>query len=296
MEGWGMWKSSLIFIARFGGGGVVSYATPKILIGVGVPLDKWINGFIAELNGPPKFINYDSIYWFLVAVFGVFLISLTYIVPYIFTKIKQKSKQNIIVDAPPPIATAETEQPPVETPKAPRRKIGISSSGGVGNVISGNEVQGFQTGIRLEGEKGSIIFGNAIKGPTKSSDIKSIESDVWLLHAVLYITSRSWKPVEINYRDEERCSAWNDALMKIRQKAFDGSLPICGIEIGEGPLIKLISKKYWEHHDFNLPSFYSNDPKEFHTKEGVFTSDITIYNSLMTSKAKVEELWPVENT
>jgi hypothetical protein len=40
--GFSMSKSVLLFIAKYGGGGLLSYATPRLLVAAGVPLDQWI--------------------------------------------------------------------------------------------------------------------------------------------------------------------------------------------------------------------------------------------------------------
>lgn len=239
-----MWKVTLIFIVRFGGGVLVSYATPKILIGLGVPLDKWIDGFITQFKNPPTWINYDSIYWSMVAVFGVFIISLTYFMPYIFSRRKRDSKQ---------------KEDEVQTHKAPSP------------LATRN--------VRIDPTK-----------PIESPTTKAVERDVWLLYAVHYIAYGSWTFIE-NPLDEDHLTAGHQALDEIRQKAFDKDLPVWG-RIGQGPLFKQIQKEHWEDHSFKSLSFIVNKPEEFCTKYYGNESDYTIYNSLMTSKAKVEELWP----
>ena len=123
---------------------------------------------------------------------------------------------------------------------------------------------------------------------------KQVERDVWLLHAVHYIAFGSSEFVEIPF-EEVQLTAGHQAQDEIRQKAFDGSLPVWGI-IGSGGLFKPIPKEYWEHHYLKALIFAINDPEGFCTKGNGLESDHTIYNSLMTSKAKVEELWPVVNT
>ena len=123
---------------------------------------------------------------------------------------------------------------------------------------------------------------------------KQVERDVWLLHAVHYIAFGSSEFVEIPL-EEDQLTAGHQAQDEIRQKAFDGSLPVWGI-IGSGELFKPIPKEYWEHHYLKALIFAINDPEGFCTKGDGPESDHTIYNSLMTSKAKIEEIWPVEST
>jgi hypothetical protein len=77
-----MLKSILIFIARFGGGGILSYSFPKILIALGVPLDNWLKSF-------PNLLSHEAAYWLLVAFIGIFVISLTYIIPFLVSRNKK---------------------------------------------------------------------------------------------------------------------------------------------------------------------------------------------------------------
>lgn len=135
-----------------------------------------------------------------------------------------------------------------------------------------------------------------IQVPESATTIETpkVERDVWLLHAVHYIAFGSSEFVEIPL-EEVQLTAGHQAQDEIRQKAFDGSLPVWGI-IGSGGLFKPIPKEYWEHHYLKALIFAINDPEGFCTKGNGLESDHTIYNSLMTSKAKVEELWPVVNT
>ncbi len=86
-----MWKTTLIFIFRYCGGGILGYSTPRLLIAFGVPLDDWIKSF-------PSWFNYDVIYWLLVVIFATFIISLTYLVPYILSGKKEQQEPKLQID------------------------------------------------------------------------------------------------------------------------------------------------------------------------------------------------------
>jgi len=130
--------------------------------------------------------------------------------------------------------------------------------------------------------------------PAPNTTTPIVQRDAWLLHVVHYIAFGSSEFVEIPL-EEDQLTAGDQAENEIRQKAFDGSLPVWGI-IGSGELFKPIPKEYWEHHYLQALIFAINDPEGYCTEGDGLESDHTIYKSLMTSKAKVEELWPVENT
>ena len=80
------------FIARFFGGVIVSFAIPPILIAIGVPLDQWINQIVGLIERPPHWLNYEFVYWCLVAFLGILIISLTYLIPSIIDKSKKVNK------------------------------------------------------------------------------------------------------------------------------------------------------------------------------------------------------------
>ncbi|MCH8014913.1 MAG: hypothetical protein IH823_09115, partial [Candidatus Dadabacteria bacterium] len=104
-----MWKATFIFIARFGGGGLVGYAAPRFLIASGVPLDTWIKYLAYKFKDASAWINYDSIYWVLVLIIGLFVISLTYLIPYFLSKQKQEKVAEIIESPPKKKETSETD-------------------------------------------------------------------------------------------------------------------------------------------------------------------------------------------
>jgi hypothetical protein len=63
---------------------------PRLLIASGVPLDSWIKSL-------PVWFNHEVAYWLLVAIIGVFIISLTYLVPHL---ISRKRRNQIEVSSP----------------------------------------------------------------------------------------------------------------------------------------------------------------------------------------------------
>jgi hypothetical protein len=121
-------------------------------------------------------------------------------------------------------------------------------------------------------------------------DPKPTVRDVWLLNAVHYIAYQSWVLLDMPL-DEKHLIAGYRALSELKQKAFDGELPIWG-RVGQAELFKPIPKEYWEYYGFEILSFAKDNPEEFCTEKYSDIANDVIYNSLMTSKAKVEGLWP----
>lgn len=153
-------------------------------------------------------------------------------------------------------------------------------------IVNWSDVLSFFKGQSAKSDEVSTAEPTTRESPA----ILKVERDVWLLIAVHYIAYGSWKFIEIPL-DEDHITAGHQALDEIRQKAFDGELTVWG-RIGQGPLFKQIQKEHWEDHGFESLSFIVNKPEDYCTKYYGNESDYTIYNSLMTSKAKVEELWP----
>lgn len=60
----------------------MGYSTPRLLIAFGIPLDDWLKNL-------PSGINYDVAYWLLIVIFAGFVISLTYLIPYLFLRKKE---------------------------------------------------------------------------------------------------------------------------------------------------------------------------------------------------------------
>ena len=125
---------------------------------------------------------------------------------------------------------------------------------------------------------------------------KEPQRDVWLLDAVYYIGFGTWAPIEWDDL-QGQTNRLGGVPEDIRQRALDGDLPIWGREGFAGPL-DLLPKKYWKYYGFDWFSLLGDEPEEFQTeiKENVSTISIGVCRSLKTSKSKVEELWPVENT
>ena len=186
---------------------------------------------------------------------------------------------------------AGEKAPSVKTSNSP---TAIRISGGKGITVKDNISVGQASLLEAENVESLKAEGNVKIDPASFSKQQKVERDIWLLHAVHFIAYDSWEFIE-NPLNEKNITAGHDALDEIRQKAFDGSLPVWG-KIGGGGLFKQIPKEYWEHLGFQSLTFMINNPEEFCTKNWTARGDYTIYNSLMTSKAKVEELWPVENT
>lgn len=89
----------------------------------------------------------------------------------------------------------------------------------------------------------------------------------------------------------------NNALEEIRQKAVNG-FPIWSRQDHEKSS-ELIDKEYWECYGFEKIEDLkksSLDKGSLKTENKIPPHNKPIYHSLEASKAKVEELWPPENT
>ena len=80
----------------------------------------------------------------------------------------------------------------------------------------------------------------------------------------------------------------------MRQAGLDGALPIWGGERVGAPLRRL-SPDYWEYYGFDEFDLMRRDEENFSTtlKEQVKSISLPKMRGLMTTKSKVEELWPV---
>lgn len=83
------------------------------------------------------------------------------------------------------------------------------------------------------------------------------------------------------------------AQIDVRQRARDGDLPIWGREGFSGTLNPL-PPDYWEYYGFDLFGLMRGNAEEYGTELTRRTKSISLSKcrSLMTSKEKVEELWP----
>ena len=130
--------------------------------------------------------------------------------------------------------------------------------------------------------------------------------DVSLRDAIYYIATRKWgelKALTSGNLEADQATidsvekAWKDA----QQAACDGDLPIWGIEINQSfseIYIEIHDPAYWRTNWINwfyLAKGNNNEQAVEHDLDQVLSSD-PLYYSLATSKAKVEELWPPENT
>jgi len=121
---------------------------------------------------------------------------------------------------------------------------------------------------------------------------KPDKHNVWLLDAIFYAGTKEWNAPSINIynADGDLIDAVSSAMDEIRQRAYDGDLPIWGRNDFSGVLI-LIDKKYWERYRFDWFQVLIDKPDEFSTEHSKGVNDQPIYKNLRTSKSKVEELW-----
>jgi len=118
--------------------------------------------------------------------------------------------------------------------------------------------------------------------------------DVWLLDAIHYVAFKSWEVVEWNNLGE-KLRILGAAEEDVRQRARDGDLPIWGREGFSGTL-NPIPPEYWEYYGLEWGSLLKGEAEEFQTELTKHARSVGIRRSLMTSKSKVEELWPVEDS
>lgn len=88
-------------------------------------------------------------------------------------------------------------------------------------------------------------------------------------------------------------NAVGDAVINVRQWAVDGNLPIWGRTGFSGPLLS-IDKGYWEYYGFNFMDALKGNKKDFQTEFQSHGQPVEdgVRRTLMTSKAKIRELWP----
>lgn len=127
----------------------------------------------------------------------------------------------------------------------------------------------------------------------------AVERDVWVLDAFYYIAFGSWDVPDWRGDDDKwpddmpgAIDAFFRASQGIQQYAVDGKLPIWGRTGFSGPQVK-IPPRYWEYHGFSELKVFTADREDLATEvERPGYKPMAIYHGLMTSKAKVEELWP----
>ena len=78
-------------------------------------------------------------------------------------------------------------------------------------------------------------------------------------------------------------------LDEVRQSALDGKLPIWGAQYRHDNVVMPIEPAYWRQCGFEETTLLGDQADDFRTAE---VDGLPRYYRLMTSKTKVEELWP----
>jgi len=138
-------------------------------------------------------------------------------------------------------------------------------------------------------------------GPTipESPATPKIERDVWLLDAVFYVAEGRWQSPNMldrdvsDMEDAEFISKLGPAHRKVMQGASDGDLQVWGkrTDQNRGPYVE-IDSKYWENHELEHWNLMGGNFEEIQTSR-IGVAPGPIYKELKTSKARVEELWPI---
>lgn len=125
--------------------------------------------------------------------------------------------------------------------------------------------------------------------------VSPVVRDVWLLNAIHYVAFGSWQLKEWESLSGN-IGKLSDASDKIRQRARDGDLPIWGSRSGS-QVLNPIDAEFWAYHGIEWFSLLKGETEELTTelKEVGYRSLVERQVRLMTSRTKVEELWPSGN-
>jgi hypothetical protein len=130
-----------------------------------------------------------------------------------------------------------------------------------------------------------------------------IERDVWLSDVLTYIAFGTWEQRPEWYGDVPEGQAsdvlgkLNRAVEAVRQRAFEGALPMWGRE-GQTGLFTRLPEEYWKHYGIDLTTLLDAEARELLRTEVKTHArlNIGVMEALMTSKAKVLELWPAASS
>lgn len=122
-----------------------------------------------------------------------------------------------------------------------------------------------------------------------------VQRDIWLLDAIHRAATGEWKIHNFDELAGGKINEFVGVLEKVRQAAFDDDLPIWGKQ-AQLDIWRPIPREYWEYHGIDWFSMLKGEPENLKTESKKTTKNIGTWHSLMTSRQKVSELWPVENT
>ncbi len=121
--------------------------------------------------------------------------------------------------------------------------------------------------------------------------------DVWLSDAMIYALRGGWGDrIDLTNISENELSRFYEIENEFRQAALDGTLPIWGKRAAYGLWEEVLAKDWvsYEIHEFDLLKSLADPEKLMVVRKGDrFPTQEWV--RVKTSKAKVEELWPVGN-
>ena len=139
-----------------------------------------------------------------------------------------------------------------------------------------------------------------VQAPATPSFDPSWTNDVTLLEAIWRVTLGKWD-VRLEYADndwEAMKPFWN-AVIEIRQRAFEGKLPIWAKrKRPPSTLFELVPPQFWINHEIN-ESYCQKSPDDVWVQVThplvvgeVPRARTNLWTDFMTSKAAIEKLWP----
>jgi len=142
-------------------------------------------------------------------------------------------------------------------------------------------------------------LSNSVRTRKEEKKTKVVERDVSPFRAIYYVATGNWDYEFPKDEYEEKVvkvmKDVNNAMADIRQKAFEGELPIWGKSTFLPTVFKKINPSFWDQNEINVETFYKGNSDSLRTQGSAFAG-FPGYQNLMTNEAKVRELWPAEST
>lgn len=147
----------------------------------------------------------------------------------------------------------------------------------------------------------TISPASALPPTTSSEPIKDqgvdiageVKRNVWLLDAIHRAATGEWKICDFDQLAEGKINEFVGVLEKIQQAAFDGDLPIWGKQ-ARSDVWRPIPPGYWEYHGIDWFSMLKGDPENLKTEAKKTTKNVGVWWELMTSRKRVDDLWPTK--
>lgn len=120
-----------------------------------------------------------------------------------------------------------------------------------------------------------------------------VKRDISLLDAIHRAATGEWKVCDFDELAEGKINEFVGVLEKIQQAAFDGDLPIWGKQ-ARSDVWRPIPPEYWEYHGIDWFSMLKGEPENLKTEAKKTTRNVGVWWELMTSRKRVDELWPTK--